>query len=171
MEAINFLTKKYKNVYAIFNSEVPKDILQKYSKNKKIEFCPLVPQKKLFEIYEKSDILIYPGYTDSFGFAYLEAMSFGIPIITVDGWSRKEIVTENETGFVFQRPKEFSWNKIEGKEKIIIKQMIEKASLLIENKNILEKMSKNCLNEISLGKFSIKERNKKLKRIYREAIK
>jgi len=171
LEAINFLTKKYKNVYGIFNSEVPREILKKYASNKKIEFYPLVPQEKLFKLYEKSDILIYPGYTDSFGFAYLEAMSFGLPIITVDGWSRKEIVSENKTGFLLDRPEDFKWNKIGEKEKVIIKQMIEKASLLIENDVLRKKMSQNCINEIKSGKFSIKKRNKKLKRIYEEALK
>lgn len=171
LKTIDILTKKYKNVKAIFNSEIPDEIKRKFEANKKIEFYGLIPQNKLFELYQKSDILIYPGYTDSFGFAYLEAMSFGIPIITVDGWSRKEIVTEDKTGFVLERPKKFSWNKIGEKEEKVIKKLIEKASLLIENRNLLKKMSKNCLEEIKNGKFSIKERNKKLKRIYEEALK
>jgi hypothetical protein len=32
-------------------------------------------------------------------------------------------------------------------------------------------MSKECIKEIKSGKFSIKERNKKLKKIYEEALK
>jgi glycosyltransferase involved in cell wall biosynthesis len=171
LEVIDKLTKKYKHVYGIFNSEIPEEISKKYSNNKKIKFYGLIPQKKLFELYEKSDVSIYPGYTDSFGFAYLESMAFGIPIVTVDGDSRKEIVTEDKTGFVINRPKNFSWKKIGGVESRIINEIVDKTSKLIENKKLLETMSKNCIKEISLGKFSIKERNKKLKRIYEEGVK
>ena len=168
LDAIDKLTKKYKNVYGIFNSEVPEQIFRKYSKNKRIKFYGLIPQKKLFELYEKSNILIYPGYTDSFGFAYLEAMSFGVPIITVDGFARKEIVEENRTGFVIDRPKSLDRKK---QNKEIVTDIVTKASILIENETLRHEMSEECLRIIKNGKFSIKERNKKLKRIYSEAIK
>jgi len=171
LEAINQLTKKYPNVKGIINSEIPGEIKQKYSKNRKIEFYGLIPQEKLFELYEKADILVYPGYTDSVGFAYLESMRFGIPVITVDGWSRKEIITEGKTGFVLDRPKKFKWDKIGKDEEALINKMIEKTEELIKNKKLREKMSKNCIKEIKEGKFSIKNRNKKLKRIYEEALK
>ena len=158
LEVIDKLTKKYKNVYGIVNSEVPEEILKKYSKNKKIKFYGLIPQKKLFELYENSDILVYPGYSDSFGFAYLEAMSFGIPIVTSEGYARKEIVEEEKIGFVVNR-----------KEDVL--DMINKTSELIEDEDLREKMSKECIRVIKEGKFSIKERNKQLKRIYEETIK
>jgi glycosyltransferase involved in cell wall biosynthesis len=170
LEAIDQLTKKFPNIGGIINSEIPIEIKRKYSKNKKISFYGLMPQEKLFDLYKKANILIYPGYTDSFGFAYLEAMSFGIPIITIDGWSRKELVSEGKTGFVIERPEKFSWDKIENIEQEIIKKIIDKASLLIKDKGLLNEMSKNCIKEISFGKFSIKERNKKLKKIYGEAL-
>lgn len=165
--AIDRLTREHENVYGIFNSEVPKEILRKYSKNKKIKFYGLIPQEKLFELYEKSNILIYPGYSDSFGFAYLEAMSFGIPVITVNGFARKEIVEEGKTGFVIEKPDNLNIKDING---VLVNNLIEKSSKLIKNKNLREKMSKNCFRKIKSGKFSIKERNKKLKRIYREAL-
>lgn len=171
LEIINRLTKKYLHVNGIVISEVPEEIKKKYSKNKKINILPLMPQKKVFEIYKKTDILVYPGYTDSFGFAFLEAMSFGIPIITVDGEGRKEIVTKGRTGFVIVRPEKFKMDKIEETEEEIIDELIEKTELLIENKILRSKMSKNCIEEIKDGKFSIKERNKKLDRIYRDALK
>jgi len=168
--AMNKLTKKYENIRAIFQSEVPHEILEKYSQNKKIKFYGLISQEKLFDIYEKSDILIYPGYSDTFGFAYLEAMSFGLPIITVDGFAKKEIVCHGKTGFII--PKKFEYpEKIEEIDTDIIKSIMNKTSLLIENKKLREKMSKNCRKLIKDGKFSIKERNKKLNRIYQESLK
>jgi len=43
--------------------------------------------------------------------------------------------------------------------------------MLIKDKNLYGKMSKNSMEIIKKGKFSIKERNKKLNRIYEEALK
>ncbi|MCK4996960.1 glycosyltransferase family 4 protein [Candidatus Pacearchaeota archaeon] len=171
LEVIDRLTKKYPNVWGIFNSEVPEDILKGYSKNKKIKFFGLIPQSKLFELYGNADILIYPGYSDSFGFAYLEAMSFGVPIITTDGFARKEIVEEGKTGFVIDLQKRFIKSfKYEGYDKKVIDELANKTSMLIEDKKLRKRMSKECIKTIKSGKFSITERDKKLKRIYREAI-
>jgi len=169
LEVMDQLTKKYDNVNARFISEVPEDILKKYSKNKKLKISGLVPFKKIItKIYPQSDIYVYPGYTDSFGFPFLETKSFGIPVVTVDGYARKEVVENGKTGFIIPREGKINYNILDKK---IINKLVEKTSLLIENKKLREKMSKNCIEEIKNGKFSIKERNKKLKRIYEEAVK
>lgn len=172
VKVFDILTKKYENVKGIVVSEVPGSVLKKYSKNKKIKFFSLMPQKELFELHYNSDIFVYPGYSDSFGFSYLEAMSFGIPIITIDGFARKELVEEGKTGFIIEN-KGIIWKKgvplVKNKEKII-NQLVENCSKLIENKRLREKMSRNCREIIKNGKFSIKKRNKKLKRIYKKAL-
>lgn len=173
LEVMDRVTKKHKNINAILISQVPKEVRKKYEKNKKIKIYSLVPQKKLFEeIYPSADIFIYPGYVDSFGFPLTEAMSYGLPIVAADTNSRKEIVTNNKTGFVVPSPgvPEIIKNSIGQKEEKIIQNMIKKTEELIKNKNLRKKMSKNALREIKSGKFSIKERNKKLKEIYGEAI-
>ena len=167
LEAIDELTKKYKHVYGIINSEVPTEIIKKYSNNKKLKFYPLMPQEKLFDLYSQSDIMIYPGYSDSFGFAYLEAMSFGIPVVTVDGYARKEIIEDGKTGFIIQRKSNLNPNQ---SDEEISRQISEKTSLLIKNMKFMNAMSKNCLKEIKSGKFSIKVRNEKLKNIYMEML-
>jgi len=173
LEVFDYLTKKYDDVYGICISAPPEEIVKKFSNNKKIEFYTAIPQEKLFEIYSKADILIYPGYSDSFGFAFLEAMAFGLPIVTVDGFARREIVEDGKNGFVIERP-EIAWKinsppEIQGREETIQK-IIEKTETLIKNESLRKIMAQHCIEEIKNGKFSIKERNKKLKRIYEEAL-
>ncbi len=172
LEVINELTRKYENVYGIFVSSIPDRIQKKYSKNKKISFYPLIPQQELFKLYEKSHILIYPGYSDSFGFAFLEAMSFGIPIVTVNKESREEIIKDSKTGFIipYSNVYDLKRESLNKKEKEIIQKMIQKTRRLIESERLLKKMAKNCIEEIKNGQFSIKKRNKKLKKIYEEAL-
>jgi len=174
LEVFDRLTKKYENVEGIFISQTPKEIYERYRGNKKIKFLELVPYGRVMgEIFPQSDIFVYPGYSDSFGFALIDSLASGTPIVTVDGISRKEIVTEGKTGFIIEN-KGIIWKKgiplVKNKEKII-NQLVENCSKLIENKKLREKMSKNCREIIKNGKFSIKERNKKLKRIYKKALK
>jgi len=193
VEAMDKLTKKYENVDAIVISKTPNKILKKYSKNKKIKFFELIPYKKLIkEIFPSSDILIYPGYSDSFGFIFSESLSFGIPVITFNGIGRKNLIEDKKTGIIIESEIKSNFKKISSsKSKIvdkiiegrpsfkeicsskskIVDKIIDETSKLIENKKLRDKMSKNCLMEVENGRFSIKERNKKLRKIYEECLK
>jgi glycosyltransferase involved in cell wall biosynthesis len=74
-------------------------------KSKNIKILGMIPREKLKkEFYEKIDVLIYPGISDSFGFAFLEAMSYGIPIMTMHGYARKELI--GDCGQVFNSKEE-----------------------------------------------------------------
>lgn len=171
LEIMDKMTKKYPNVKGVIISRVPKKIKNKYSKNKKIKIYELIPQEKLFnEIYPNADIFLYPSFTDTFGFALTEALSYGLPIVTVNGQSRKEIVDEEKTGFVIDFPKDFNWNNIKINNKKIIKNLEIKTCKLIENYELRKEMSKNCRKVIKDGRFSIKERNKKLKKIISKIV-
>lgn len=171
LEAIDVLTKKYNNVEATVISTIPAGVLQKYSKNNKIKFFELVPHKKLIEeIFPACDILIYPGYSDTFGFVFPEASSFGIPVVTVDGFARKELVKNGKTGIIIEKPHNFEFKEAFSSNQGITKRIIEETSKLIENKNLRRKMSYNSLREVSSGTFSIKKRNEKLKAIYLETL-
>jgi len=169
LEVLERLRKKY-SIEGIIVSDIPKQIKEKYAK---LKIYNLMPQRELFKLMEKSDLFLYPGSVDTFGFSLLEAMAFGLPVITINTngtKSRKEIIENNKTGFIFDVKKKLSFNSIENTEEEIIKKLVEKTSLLIENKKLRERMSKNCIEEIKNGKFSIKERNKKLKKIYERAL-
>ncbi len=170
LEVIDKLTKKHLNVYGIFNSQTPEEILKRYEDNKKIKFYSLIPQKELFKLYKKADFFIYPGFSDTFGFGFLEAMSFGLPIITIEGYARKEIIKDK--GIIIKKPENFIFKRdIKELREDLVREILKKTEHLILNEKLKKKMSKNCLEEIKNGKFSIKERNKKLKKIYEEALK
>jgi len=164
--------KKNFDVEIIFISDTPKEIKRKYDG---IKFLNLVSQKKLFEYLRKADIFFYPSLVDTFGFSLLEAMAHKVPIISVNTSgtrSRKEIIENGKTGFLidFSR-RELNYYSIEEPEKKLIEELIKKTSILIENNKLRNDMSKNCEDIIKNGKFSIKKRNKKLKKIYEDALK
>ena len=173
LDVFDILTKKYSYVNAIFISEAPKEILEKYSKNKKIKFLNLINQEKLFnEIYPKTDIIIYPGYSDSYGFLFIESAAFGIPIITLDGNARGELVLDKKTGFIGIKPI-INWKNnlpnIKNKKEII-NNLIINSKKLIKDEKLRKRMAYDS-RKFAISKFSIEKRNKQIERIYQEAIK
>ncbi|MBR9701505.1 glycosyltransferase family 4 protein [Candidatus Pacearchaeota archaeon] len=174
VEIMDRLTKKFPNVYGLVLSKIPKEVLDKYSPNKKIEFInSLVPYEKIMnEIFPRADIFLYPSYNDTYGFPMIEAQAFGIPVITVDGQSRREIVQDGKTGFVINEPDRKGMQGLTNLNtlKKTIDKLEKSTEILIKDKNLRKKMGLNCRKEIEYGKFSIEKRMKKLERIYEESI-
>lgn len=171
LEVMNRLKKKY-NIRCIVISDVPEKLKKKYSE---VEIYKLMPQEKLFELMSIADVFLYPSQMDTFGFAILEAMSFGVPTVALNTPltnSIDEIIENEKTGFLidYQNPKGFL-KEISEEEEEIIEKLCSKCKSLCNDKLLKKQMSKNCLKEIKNGKFSIEKRNKKLFQIYSEALK
>jgi len=169
LEVMEQLRKEY-GIEGVIVSGVPSELKEKYPN---LKIYDLMPQKKLFNLMGSSDLFLYPSAADTFGFSLLEAMSFGLPIITINTkWtkSRNEIVKNFENGFIFDVKHLIDYHKIGKKEQKIVSSLVFMCGLLIKNTPLRRQMSKNCLELINHGKFSINERNKKLSKIYTEAI-
>ena len=152
LEVINKLTEKYENINAFVVGDCPEKLKEKY-RNKRIKFTGYLNKEELNKIYSMSDIFIYPSPDEPFGFAFLEAMSWGISAITYDNKVKREIIeNKKKTGLLVK--------------KYEVDAFVKATEELIKNEELRKRMSKNCVNEIDKGKFSIKERNKKLERIY-----
>jgi glycosyltransferase involved in cell wall biosynthesis len=169
LEVFDRLSKQYKNVEFIFICPIPVSFKKKYSSNKQIKILDLMPQQKLFEeIYPLSDIFFYPGFGDSYGFAVPEALAYGLPVITTNTFAKSELVSDGKTGFLIDLPKD--WQGYEDMNELFIQSLVEKTSLLIKNKSLRKKMSREAIKE-ARDKFSIEKRNEKLRKIYEESSK
>ncbi len=69
--------------------------------NDRVTFIGFVAQDELFNWYGKGDIFVYPSLYENFGQPILEAAAAGLPIISTPVGVAQEIITENETGFLF----------------------------------------------------------------------
>lgn len=191
LEVFKELEKKYRNIELIIKSDIPENLKRKYY-SKNIKFFPykaeILPRKQLLkQFYSKADIFIYPTFIDTFGYGLLDAMTCCLPIVASDIFAIPEIVENGKNGFLVHAP--VSWTNKKGlfdtkkwlklREEIhkgklfpeFISEIVKKTSLLIENSRLRKKMGKKGYNMVKDGKFSIKERNKNLRRIYEEALK
>jgi glycosyltransferase involved in cell wall biosynthesis len=170
LKTMRALKKKYPSVRCIIISDFPPEMKDRYFE---IEIYPLMPHKEALKLMSESNIFIYPSLIDTFGFAILEAMSFGLPVIalkTPGTHSIEEIIENGKNGFLVESPNIFPKNNGRVIKKVL-DALYKNCEKIMNDKKLREKMSKNCTNLIKNGKFSIKERNKKLKRIYEEALK
>ena len=69
--------------------------------NDRVTFIGPVAQDELFNWYSKGDIFVYPSLYENFGQPILEAAAAGLPIISTPVGVAREIITDNETGFLF----------------------------------------------------------------------
>jgi len=183
--------EKKSNCELIMISDFPKDVIREYSNHKNIKLIKAnLTRKELARYFQNVDIFVYPTRIDTFGFVLLEAMAHKLPIISTNLYAIPEIIEDGKTGFLVNPLIEWytkdgkplldddikkyicSYQKYYSKNKEkYIKEIVEKIELLIKNKKMREKMGEKGFKQIKDGKFSIKERNKKLRKIYEEAIK
>ena len=176
LEAFSQLDKKYKNIELWLRADVPESFKKKYnSKNIKYMdyFKDIIPRERLLkEVYSKCDIFLYPTFCDSFGYSLIDAMVAKLPIIGTNMFAVPEIVEDGKNGFVINIPgyslkdNFLQYYPIENLTKkdneIFIRGLFKSLEKLIKDKKLREKMSKESFRLVNTGKFSIKERNKKL---------
>ena len=183
LKAYEILTKKYKNLELKYKGDIPEEWMNFVKKLQGFELIKgYFSRDKLFEkMYLSSDIYVMPTNKDNYGVVFLEAMSAGLPIVSTTSMTVPEIVQEGKNGFLVKTnfSHENYYGRKEEYERIrkkvdwnIVNQLVEKLSILIEDKKLREKMGKRGrkMIEDKNGKFSTEKRNKQLRKIYEECL-
>lgn len=184
LEAFNMISDKY-DTELIIRSKVPK-YLESLTKNNKIKIIEdSLSWNEFQKLFYKSDVFIQPSYISS-ATAPLEAMSFGLPVILSDTGANSEFVQDNYNGLLSEKPGESYaddnfipkyatfYDYVDKLRQRPYKEtslsLSEKMRFMIEHDSERRKMAQNARKMVEDGKFSIKKRNLKLKKIYNEAL-
>ena len=102
IKTFNEIKKYNDNVFLTVAGEGPMESsLKMTAKNLKIENSILwlgqIKRKEVFELFKKSDLLIFPSLRDSGGFVILEAMSYGLVVATLD-LGGPGLIVDNDCG-------------------------------------------------------------------------
>jgi len=186
VDAFIDLQKQYDHIELVIRSVVSSDIREKAKKfsNIKILEKPLSPSK-LEELYQSTDIFPHAGF-EVLNLSVLDAMSYGIPVITTSIFSTPELIQHMKNGILIDLPNpEFFYTK-EGTPNINSKSFVnsmrklrpymkeklkEYMNMLIEDNSLREKISREAASTIEEGEFSVKHRNNILKEIFDGATK
>ena len=100
-----FTHTKCENIRLTFISNLSDEEKSKYQKDSRITILPPQPRVKLLnEIYPEMDVMIFPSFYESFGVVLLEALSFGMGIITLNTYATPEIVQNDYNGKLLHHP-------------------------------------------------------------------
>ena len=111
VDCFEILQEKYKNVtlrlccdedsdFLVGDSTLKGEYLSRIRKNPNI-IMGRVPRKTfLTQILPQTDIYLLPTYGDAFGFAILEAMAYGIPVVSTNYMAIPEMVRHGKSGYL-----------------------------------------------------------------------
>ncbi|MEI7475084.1 MAG: glycosyltransferase family 4 protein [bacterium] len=132
-----------------------REIVSQNSLENIINVSGWIKGKDVEDAYKNADIFILPSYNEGLPMSILEAMSYGLPIISTNIAGIPEQVIENENGFLIT-PGD-------------VKTLAEKISVLSSDKQLREKMGARSYS-IAKEKFDINVIVAQLNEIYSKAL-
>jgi D-inositol-3-phosphate glycosyltransferase len=77
-----------------------KNRIEELKIEEEIQFLGSLSQKKLVKLMRKSKLLIHSAESETFGLVAIEAHRLGVPVLSTNQGSFKEIISNNENGLV-----------------------------------------------------------------------
>jgi len=169
------------NCELIIRCRVPERVKKIIKGNKKIKLIEnQIDFNNIIKLYSSSDFLLLPNHFYTI-MATLESMSFKLPIISLDTYAVKHYIKDGYNGFVVKpseriseyfnpsyptnlREKKFT-KKLWEVDQDLIDRISKRIIDLIEDPKLRKKMGNNAYKFFK-NNFSIKKRNKKLKKIF-----
>ena len=189
LEVYKKLLGKYPNIGLTIRAHIPGWVKEKYGDLPRLKFIDsFMERKELLALMIKSDLLIQPKLGTQLA---LESMNFAIPAITFDEWEMPEMIINRFNGFnvdcshiygpkktkeEFQKYlKNFHLNYLKmynkNPPKKIIQDFIDKASILIEDKELRKKMSINAKSLIEPGgRYNFDKMKKELLEVFERSF-
>jgi glycosyltransferase involved in cell wall biosynthesis len=152
--------------------------LTRIRSNEGIEFGRVPRDEMLGRILHETDIYLLPTYAESFGFALLEAMAYGLPVIATNEFAIPEIVDHGKTGFLIDISEFNVLSFVRGYQvqtipedfrQYISGQLFDYLVQLIESPELRRDMGERG-KSVALSKFAIETRNQQMLDIYRSSI-
>jgi len=132
IKAAEYINNNKVNFYLYGDGETNKAI--QLNKAKNINIMGWQAGKTLEKAYLNADIFVLPSYNEGLPMAILEAMSYGLPIISTNVGGIPELITNGVNGFLIEPGDCLN--------------LVNKLNILIENKDLRIKMGEEGLKRI-----------------------
>lgn len=183
IKAYRALKKKYDNVHLTIKCKIPDTIKKEYDLSGITVIEDIISLEAVQALYKNADIMLMQGYGGYMIMAYMEAFSYGTPIIALDTFGVSDFIENEKTGFrIKPEPNEemespaYPSNSrsvkflksLEESGDRVTNESVKKIELLINNPELLKRMSEECQKRAA-REFSFDKKRKTLKRIFDEA--
>ena len=187
VDAFEQLQSKYQNLklqiignthFDTNNQNLADTYRQKIANNPDITHQRVSREELLNDIYPNADIFASPTYQETFGFAILEAMAFGLPVVSTAHFAIPEIIQADKSGLLIETEQhpyisEFKGYLIEqiphDFHQYMNEQVYEKLDMLLSDESLRDSLSQGAIARCK-DKFSTQIRAEKMKAIYDEIL-
>ena len=129
-----------------------KEIVKELNLESHVEFLGNLPQSKIRELLNRSKLLIHTSQYETFGLVAIEAHSVGVPVVSINQGSFKEIIDNNINGYIAESFEDQYLNEF------ILK--------IFNDDKFADYVSKSAIN--SSKKYDWKHTSEKLNLLYQE---
>jgi glycosyltransferase involved in cell wall biosynthesis len=160
------------------NTALRAEYLNKIRRNIGIAFGRVPRDELVRNVLPRTDIYLLPTYTEAFGFAILEAMAFGIPVISTNHFAIPEMVEHGVCGFLINTD-QFGHDRLfrgyivndipTDFREHVTDSVFRYLSQLIESAALRRRLGMAGVR-IARTRFSFDARNDKMLKVYREAL-
>ena len=164
MKALSNLVKVYPDISLSVIGEQKKGghterLIKKLNLQKRVNFFSNLSQEELRATYCKAELAVIPSLYEGFGFAAIEAMACGVPLISTSGGALPEVVKDTGTIIPSKSTKEI-FNTIDfllsspDKAKELSEKALERARSKFSWETIAKKLEKVYFKEIEIFKHA-----------------
>ena len=179
------LKQRYPNLNLVIRSGMPSKLHRQLNDISGIRAVnTILPSNELDRIWSDADIFVLPNFVNTPASALLDAMSYGLPIVTTDIWANPELVEDGRSGFLVHH--QMADKYVEGsimhmeseaflkamytRDDRFVDSLVKAISILVEDENLRRRMGNYNYQLVANGKFSVEERNSRLRQVLDEAL-
>jgi glycosyltransferase involved in cell wall biosynthesis len=189
LEAFSLVRERYPQVEMVVRSDVPSRMRKRCQRIDGLRVLDkVVPWAELEREFMTADIFLLPAHHTPM-VAFLDAMSYELPVVTTDAWGNGELVADGETGLLvhdgavarhYERMLPRCFIPPAGSREYrdivtstnpqMVQELVAKLSLLIEDAELRRRLGRAGRWAVEEGRFSLRQRNARLKCVLDKAI-
>jgi glycosyltransferase involved in cell wall biosynthesis len=186
LEVFARLRQQFGQLELVVRASVPPDVKARYAG---MDGLRVIEQRIVWEELEReymsADICILPSQT-TIPMTILEAMSYELPVVTIDSWANAEYVEDGKTGLVAPRSRRLPYyyggtsqvnfgtvqydKAMRVADHEVAEELANRVSMLVKDPELRRRLGKAGRWEVEKGRFSLPKTNERLGRVLDEAI-
>lgn len=186
LEVFARLCREFDHLELVMRSDLPPDVKARYADLPRLRVIDeIVPWTELECEYQSADIFVFPSHT-TIPMTLLEAMSYELPVVTIDSWANAEYIDDGETGLIAPRSQRLPYyypgthqvnfgtdayaRTVRRTDPDVVSELTKRVRLLVENAELRRRLGAAARHEVEHGRFSMEAANRRLGTIFDEAI-